>query len=92
LCGDLRRDIDISHTQEDEIRKRVEIAESTGAIFDHADDAIDAFGDGIGQVGLDEGKNTVGVFAHGPDELLEWFQPTPHRGGGPVVEKSLRGR
>ena len=48
--GNLRSDIEVSGLQEDQVGIGVEGAESTGAIFDHADDAVEAFGDGVGEV------------------------------------------
>ena len=42
----LCRDIEVSGLHEDQVSKGVEGAESPGAIFHHADDAAEAFGNG----------------------------------------------
>jgi hypothetical protein len=92
--GNLRRDIEVSNAEKDHVGKGVEGAESTGAILDHvddADDAVEAFGDGVGEVCLDEGDDSVGVLAHRSRELFQGLQTAPHRGRRPVFEEQ-RGR
>ena len=66
----LRRDIEVSNAEKDHVGKGVKGAESTGAILDHADDAVDAFGDGVGEMCLDEGDDSVGVLAYRSGELF----------------------
>ena len=66
--GNLRRDIEVSGAEEDHVGKGVKSAESTGSILDHADDAVEAFGDGVGEVCLNEGQDTLGMLAYGLHE------------------------
>ena len=47
---DLRRDIEVSDAQVNEVGKGIQSFKSTGAILDHADNAVEAFGGGVGQV------------------------------------------
>ena len=71
--GNLLRDIEVSNAEKDHVGKGVEGAESTGAILDDADDAVDAFGGGIGEVCLDEGDDSVGVLAYRSGELFRVY-------------------
>ena len=87
----LRRDIEVSGAEENHVGKGVKGAESAGAILDHADDAVEAFGDGVGEVCLDEGDDSLGVLAHRSRELFQGLQTAPHRGRRPVLEEQ-RGR
>ena len=48
-AGNLRRDVEVSDTQIDQVGEGLQTSESTGAILDHADDSVEAFGHGIGQ-------------------------------------------
>ena len=75
--GNLRRDIEVSNAEKDHVGKGVECAESTGAILDDADDAVDAFGDGIGEVSLDEGDDSVSMLTHRSRELFQGLQTAP---------------
>ena len=89
--GNRRRDIEVSGAEEDHVGKGVEGAESAGAILDHADDAVDAFGDGVGEVSLDEGDDPVGVLAHRSRELFQGLQTAPQGGRGQILEEPLGG-
>ena len=62
--------------QEDHICESSEIAESTGSILDDLDDAVEAFGDGVGKAGADESQYTGIVSAQGVDELAQGIQTT----------------
>ena len=89
--GDVRRDIDVSDGEKDHVGKGVEVAESTGSVFDDSHDSVESFSDGIGEVCVDEGEDAVGMRAHGSDELFERLQTAPHGGGRPAVEEALGG-
>ena len=65
--GNLRR-IEVSDAQKDHVGEGIEGAESTGAILDDAYDAVEAFGDGVGEVCLNEGQDTLGMLAYGLHE------------------------
>lgn len=45
------------------------MAVAAGAVVDHSDDAIDAFGDGVGDPGIDERHDRLLMPAQGVDEL-----------------------
>ena len=46
---DLSRDIDVTDGQVDQVYERVHGSKSAGSVFHHADDSIDALGEGIGE-------------------------------------------
>ena len=75
---DLRRDIDVSDCQKDQVFEGVETAEPTCPILDNFDDAIEAFRDGVGQTRPDEGEDVLGVGAKHPDEFLDRFKAASH--------------
>ena len=68
-CWDLRRDIDITDCKEDHIGEGIEGSESTGSVLDDLDDPIESFGDGVGQMGVDEGDDVCAVLSKGAYEF-----------------------
>ena len=86
--GNLRRDIEVSDAQEDHVGEGIEGAKSTGSILDDAYDSVEAFGDGVGEASLDEGEDSVGVFAHRLHELSQGLQTAPQSGSGPVLDEA----
>ena len=85
----LRRDIEVSDAQVDEVGKGVQRFKSTGAVFEHAHDAVEAFGGGVGQVRTDEGGDAGGVLSHGADEPAQGFQAALQGCGRPLLEEAL---
>ena len=90
-AGNLRRDVEVSDTQIDQVGEGLQTSESTGAILDHADETIEAFGHGIGQARVAEGQDALGVFAHGAHELAQRLQAALEGGGRPALEEALGG-
>lgn len=84
---DLRRDIDVSDCQKDQVFEGVETAEPTCPILDNFDDAIEAFRDGVGQTRPDEGEDVLGVGAKHPDEFLDRFKAASHCRRRPALDK-----
>ncbi len=48
FVGDLRRDIDVTDGEVNQVDERLHRSESTGTVLHDADDPIEALGDGIG--------------------------------------------
>ena len=71
---DLRRDIYITDCQEDHIGEGIQSTKSTGSVFDDFDDPIESFGDGVGQMNVNERDNFCAVFSEGIDEFSHGFQ------------------
>ena len=72
--GNLAGDIEVSDGEEDHVGVGVESAEAAGAVVDQARDAIEAFGDGVGEAGADEGEDAVEMVAKRVDELSQGWQ------------------
>ena len=58
----LPRDIYVSDDEKDNISEGAEITETPCPVLDDLDDAVEAFGDGIGESGLNEGHDVLSVF------------------------------
>ena len=71
---DLRRDIDVTDSEEYHVGKGIERAKSAGPILDDFDDAIEAFCDRVGESGSDEGQYAVVMPLQGVDKLAHGFQ------------------
>ncbi len=87
----LRRDIEVSDAQVDEVGKGIERFKSTGSILDHADDAIEPFGGGLGQVRIDEGRDPGGMLAHRIDEPAQGLQAAVQGRLRPLLEEAFGG-
>ena len=55
----MRRDIEVSDDEVDDVGERVEIAVSACAVLDDLDDAVQSLGDGVGQIVLDKGEDVL---------------------------------
>lgn len=84
---DLRRDIDVSDGQKDQVFEGVETTKPTCPILDNLDDAIEAFRDGVGQTRLDESEDVLGVGAKHPDEFFDRFKAASHGCRRPALDK-----
>ena len=60
--------IDIADGEKDQVAEGIKRAESAGAVVDHPYDAVEAFGDGVRDPGIDEREHRVDVLAQGMDE------------------------
>ena len=80
-CWDLRRDIDVSNDEVDEVNEGLDTPESAGPIFQHADDPVESFSDGVGEpTGLHEGDDVVDVGSNGVNKLADGLQSTLESG------------
>ena len=91
MTRDLRRDIDITNSQENHVGKGVKIPESTGAILDYFDDTVESLGYCIGESRTDKGQDFGKVVTEGVDELLQGLQTAPESSCGPALEESFCG-
>ena len=71
---DLRRDIEVSDAQVDEVCKGIQSFKSPGSILDHANNAIEPFGGGVGQVRIDEGGDTGRMLSQRIDQPAQGLQ------------------
>ena len=88
-AGDLFRDIHVSDCKEDHIAKRVECAKSAGAVLDDLDDAVEAFGDGVGKSCVHECEDAEEVLAKRSDELPQWFKAASERRRRPAFKEAF---
>src|SRR3990172_9414745 len=89
--GNLAGDIEVSDGEEDHVGVGVESAEAAGAVVDQARDAIEAFGDGVGEAGADEGEDAVEMVAKRVDELSQGWQAAAQGSARPAFEEALGG-
>ena len=66
---DLCRDIQISDREENHINKCLQTTESTGPIFDHSDDSVQALRLSVCYGLLNEGQNTMHMLSEHFDEI-----------------------
>lgn len=64
---------------------------ATGPVVDHPDDAIDPFGNCVGDPGIDEGNDGLLMLAQGVDELAHGLQAAEQGAFRPVLEEALGG-
>ena len=83
------RRIEVSDGQVDHVRKRVQMAEATGPVFDDLYDAIESFSNSVGHAGVDEGQHGVLVAPEGMDELAQRLQATEQGALGPLLQEPL---
>jgi hypothetical protein len=67
------------------------VAVTTSPISDHPDNAVDAFGKGVGGSGIDEGNDGLLMHAQGVDELAHGLQAAMRGAFRPVLEEALGG-
>ena len=89
--GNLRRDIEVSDAQVNEVGKGIQRFKSTGSILDHADDSIEPFGGGVGQVRVDEGRDAGRMLAHRVDEPAQGLQAAAQGRRRPLLEEAFGG-
>ncbi len=87
----LRRNIDVSDSQENHVSKGVEIPESTGAVLNDFNDAIEPLGYCIGESRTDKGQDLGKVSTDCADELLQRFQSATESSCSPTLEESFGG-
>lgn len=85
----LLRQIEIASSQVDHVGKGIKVAVTTGPIVNHPDDAVDAFGNGVGDSCIDEGNDGLLMLAQSANELAHGFQATEQSAFRPVLEKAL---
>ena len=84
---DLRRNVEVADDQIDQIGKRVEIEETGSALFDHLEDAVNAFAFSVGDTGLEVGQDVFLVLAQRRDEFAHRLQSAQQRPSRPVLQK-----
>ena len=86
---DLGRDIEVSDAQVDEVCKGIQSFKPAGSILDHADNAVEPFGGGVGQVRIDEGGDTGSVLSHRIDKPAQGLQAAAQGRGRPLLEEAF---
>lgn len=85
----LCRDIYVSDGKEYHISEGIEIAETAGPILDDFDDAVEPFGDGVGEPRTDEREHAVVVSSQGVDELAQGLQSASKGRCHPLPDKAM---
>ena len=70
----MRRDIYIPDCEEDHIGECLQSPKSAGSVLGDLDDPIEAFGDGVGQMGVDEGDDVCTVLSKGTGQFSHRLQ------------------
>ena len=82
--------VQIADDEVDHVGEVVQTAEAGGAVLGDLDDAIDAFGDRVGEGALDVGDDVVVVIAQGANEGAQGRQAASQGGGHPALEEGKR--
>ena len=91
FVGDLRRDIQVSDGEVDKVGEGLQVTKAAGAILDDFDNAVDAFGNGVGYTGFDERENSALVASCGGDEPTQGLQAATQGCGRPSIQEALCG-
>ena len=89
MAGNLRRNIEVAHRQENHVGEVVEVAISRGPIFNDFDDAIEPFCHGVGEPGSDKSQDAIEVGSDGVDELTHRFQSASEGGCQPLSDEAF---
>jgi len=71
MTGNLRRNIKVTHSQEYHVGEVVEITVSRGSVFNHFDNTVKTFTDGISQISIREGDDVIKVISQRADKLAQ---------------------
>ena len=67
----MRRDIEVSDRQEDQVSEGLQAAESRGPVLHDLEQAVDAFAHGVGERAFNEGEDVIEMVTHGGHKPLE---------------------
>ena len=68
------RDIDVPNSQIYQVGKRIEMLKSARSLFDHTDNAIDAFSHCVSKAGFNECQDIFKVILQFLDKGTYWFE------------------
>ena len=71
MARNMRRNIEVTNSQEDHVREVVEITVSRGPVFYNFDNTIKTFTDGISQISIRESDNVIEVMSQRTDKLSQ---------------------
>ena len=91
IARNVRRDIEVTDDEVDDVGECIQVAISAGAVLDDRDDAIESFGDGVGQIVLDEGEDVVEMRLQRADERAQRGNAASQGGGHPGAQELLCG-
>ena len=85
----MRRDIEVSDGQEDQVSKGLQTPESRGPVLHDLEQAVDAFAHGVGERVFNERDDVVKVITQGDHKGLQRGQPTSEGGRHPALQERL---
>lgn len=92
IAWNVRRDIEVSDDEVDDVGEGFQGAVSAGAILDDlVDDAVESFGDGIGEIVFDEGEDVCAMGLGRTDEGAQRRDAAALGGGHPPAQELLGG-
>ena len=71
MAGNLRRNIEVTHRQENHVGEVVEVAISRGPVFNDLDNSIESLTNGIRQVPVGESDDVIKVISQRTDKLAQ---------------------